>query len=32
VGFALVLVNGSVVVESDALTGERPGAVLRHPR
>jgi len=30
VGFALVLVNGSVVVENDALTGQRPGAVLRH--
>jgi N-acyl-D-amino-acid deacylase len=30
VGFALVLVNGSVVVENDALTGGRPGKVLRH--
>ena len=32
VGFALVLVNGEVVVEDDALTGERPGMVLRHHR
>jgi N-acyl-D-amino-acid deacylase len=30
VGFALVVVNGGVVVEDDALTGERPGRVLRH--
>jgi N-acyl-D-amino-acid deacylase len=32
VGFALVLVNGRIVVEDDALTGERPGTVLRHLR
>ena len=32
VGFELVLVNGSVVVEHDTLTEERPGAVLRHGR
>ena len=32
VGFALVLVNGRVVVEDDALTGERPGKILRHHR
>jgi N-acyl-D-amino-acid deacylase len=32
VGFALVVVNGSVVVEDDALTGDRPGTVLRHLR
>jgi len=32
VGFALVLVNGRVVVEDDVLTGERPGTVLRHLR
>ena len=32
VGFALVLVNGRVVLEDDALTGERPGKVLRHLR
>jgi N-acyl-D-amino-acid deacylase len=30
VGFALVLVNGSVVVEDDELTSARPGRVLRH--
>jgi N-acyl-D-amino-acid deacylase len=30
VGFALVVVNGTVVVENDELTGERPGRVLRH--
>ena len=29
-GFALVTVNGAVVVEGDALTGARPGRVLRH--
>ena len=32
VGFALVMVNGSVVVENDVLTDERPGTVLRHLR
>jgi N-acyl-D-amino-acid deacylase len=32
VGFALVVVNGTVVVEDDALTGTRPGAILRHRR
>ncbi len=32
VGFALVVVNGGVVVENDALTDERPGKVLRHSR
>ena len=31
-GFALVLVNGRVVVEDDVLTGTRPGKVLRHRR
>jgi N-acyl-D-amino-acid deacylase len=30
VGFALVLVNGTAVVEDDTLTGARPGAILRH--
>jgi N-acyl-D-amino-acid deacylase len=30
IGFALVVVNGTVVVEDDALTGARPGAILRH--
>jgi len=30
VGFALVVVNGVIVVENDALTGERPGTILRH--
>ena len=29
-GFALVVVNGTVVVEDDALTGARPGVILRH--
>ncbi|MEW6338270.1 MAG: D-aminoacylase [Acidobacteriota bacterium] len=29
-GFALVLVNGVAVVEDDAVTGARPGRVLRH--
>ena len=32
VGFALVLVNGTAVVEDDALTGARPGVILRHHR
>jgi N-acyl-D-amino-acid deacylase len=32
VGFALVLVNGTPVVEHDALTDGRPGAILRHRR
>jgi N-acyl-D-amino-acid deacylase len=32
VGFALVMVNGRIVVENDALSGERPGRVLRHLR
>jgi len=32
VGFALVLVNGRVVVEDDRLTAARPGKVLRHRR
>jgi N-acyl-D-amino-acid deacylase len=31
-GFALVVVNGGIVVEDDALTGERPGMILRHLR
>ena len=30
VGFALVVVNGTIVVEDDALTGARPGTILRH--
>jgi N-acyl-D-amino-acid deacylase len=30
VGFVLVLVNGTVVVENDTLTDSRPGKVLRH--
>jgi N-acyl-D-amino-acid deacylase len=29
-GFALVVVNGSIVVEDDAMTGARPGQILRH--
>ena len=29
-GFALVVVNGAVVVENDELTGTRPGVILRH--
>jgi N-acyl-D-amino-acid deacylase len=32
VGVALVLVNGTPVVENDALTGARPGTILRHRR
>ena len=32
VGFALVAVNGAVVVENDTTTGARPGKVLRHRR
>jgi N-acyl-D-amino-acid deacylase len=31
-GFALVVVNGRIVVEDDALTDERPGTILRHHR
>jgi len=31
-GFALVVVNGAVVVEDDALTDARPGCILRHTR
>ncbi len=32
VGYALVVVNGTVVVEDDSLTDARPGQVLRHRR
>ena len=31
-GFALVVVNGTVAVADDALTGARPGRALRHRR
>jgi N-acyl-D-amino-acid deacylase len=32
VGFALVVVNGTIVVADDTLTEVRPGAILRHRR